>query len=515
MMRPQDIESVGEAHWQPPQADFNEVLYEQLKKTPWFMISLVIHLVAFLVLGNLSFADIVSDPAEKVTAKLDREQPDELIDEPEPEIEQEEPEDVPLPEPEVEPVTEDVQPAENESEEDSPMDQPYEGKQTNAVLGLGGSVGGGFGGRPNRGPDRFVRIGGESTAQTVDRGLEWLARHQTPEEGCWDADGFQEQCQERGSICEGRGYPLYDPGVTGLALLAFLGAGYTHQVGQYRKTLGDAIKYLRRIQDPEGCFGIQTGHFMYSHACCTLAMAEAYGMTGSPLLRPAVEKGLGFLYKAQNPNPSGTGKLAWRYTVQPGDNDTSVTGWVVMALKSARMAGFDVPQSTLEGARVWLDQMTDPATGRCGYVQAGVSPVRAPGREDKWPRSRSEAITAVAMLTRVFLDEDPAKSRPIQQGTKLCLERLPNWNEGDGSIDQYYWYYGTLAMFQVGGPPWQKWNRAMKAAIIDHQRKDGCEKGSWDPVGPWGEDGGRVYATAILTMCLEVYYRYGKVFGAK
>jgi len=347
----------------------------------------------------------------------------------------------------------------------------------------------------------------------VEMGLEWLARHQTPEDGYWDCDGFQEQC--KGNICDGKGYPLYDPGVTGLALLAFLGAGYTHQAGRYKKTVGDAVKYLKRIQDPEGCFGTQTGHFMYSHATCSLAMTEAYGMSNSPLLRRPVEKALEFIYKAQNPNPSGTGKLAWRYTVQPGDNDTSVTGWVVMALKSAKSAGLEVAQGSFEGARVWVDQMTDPATGRCGYVQSGVSPVRAPGREDKWPRSKSEAITAVAMLTRVFLGEDPEKSKPMQQGAKLCLERLPNWNEGDGSIDQYYWYYGTLAMFQVGGPQWAKWNKAMKKAIVDHQRKDGCEKGSWDPIGPWGEDGGRVYATAVMTMCLEVYYRYGKVFGTK
>ena len=119
------------------------------------------------------------------------------------------------------------------------------------------------------------------------------------------------------------------------------------------------------------------------------------------------------------------------------------------------------------------------------------------------------------MLTRVFLDENPETSKPIQQGARLCLERLPVWNEGDGSVDHYYWYYGTLAMFQVSGRQWAKWNKAMKKAIVDHQCKNGCEKGSWDPIGPWGEDGGRVYATAVMTMCLEVYYRYGKVFGTK
>ena len=80
----------------------------------------------------------------------------------------------------------------------------------------------------------------------------------------------------------------------------------------------------------------------------------------------------------------------------------------------------------------------------------------------------------------------------------------------------YYWYYATLALYQVGREPWRQWNAAMKTAIVDHQRRDTdwcLYRGSWDPVGPWGSDGGRVYATALMAMCLEVYYRYDRVFG--
>ena len=94
----------------------------------------------------------------------------------------------------------------------------------------------------------------------------------------------------------------------------------------------------------------------------------------------------------------------------------------------------------------------------------------------------------------------------------------PKWNPNDGSIDMYYWYYATLAMYQVGGAEWKTWNEALKTAMVDNQRKDTTYcmyKGSWDPIGPWGPDGGRVYSTAILAMCLEVYYRYDKVFGTK
>jgi hypothetical protein len=79
----------------------------------------------------------------------------------------------------------------------------------------------------------------------------------------------------------------------------------------------------------------------------------------------------------------------------------------------------------------------------------------------------------------------------------------------------YYWYYGTYAMFQMGGKYWKSWNEAMKKAVLESQRHDGDEKGSWDPVGPWGYTGGRVYATASLTLCLEGYFRYAQVLGAR
>jgi hypothetical protein len=84
------------------------------------------------------------------------------------------------------------------------------------------------------------------------------------------------------------------------------------------------------------------------------------------------------------------------------------------------------------------------------------------------------------------------------------LEELP----GQEETNLYYWYYGTLAMYQLQGDHWELWNKALQKSLLRTQRSDGDLAGSWDPDPVWGAYGGRVYATAMSALCLEVYYRY-------
>ena len=81
----------------------------------------------------------------------------------------------------------------------------------------------------------------------------------------------------------------------------------------------------------------------------------------------------------------------------------------------------------------------------------------------------------------------------------------------------YYMYYNTLAVFQAGGPHWEKWNGTVRDVIVNAQRKgDGCFDGSWDYEGTkfHGSETGRVLSTVYCCLSLEVYYRYKQV-GAK
>jgi hypothetical protein len=298
--------------------------------------------------------------------------------------------------------------------------------------------------------------------------------------------------------------------VTGLALLAFLGAGYDGVHAGNQDTVKSGLRYLRNIQDAEGCFGpTSDSRHTYSHACATIAMCEAYASTKQLMRRKSAEQAVAYINRCQNPYKG------WRYGKAPGDNDASVTGWMLMALKAAKDAGIQIDERTMKDGLAVIDGLTDEDTGRTGYVKKGELPVRPTGGSGKWPASESESLTAVALSARIFCD---ATDSPLMKaGAELLAKKLPVWDEARGSIDMYYWYYGTLAMFQMGGDNWDRWNKNLKAAVIDHQHgdKDGCLEGSWDPLDPWGEEGGRVYSTALMTLCMEVYYRYPRVFGAK
>jgi len=496
-----------------PAPAFDETVKDLVRSSPWWLISLVAHAVALAILWSISITIEESHRAPVIEALTPTEMPDpeiplEQIDVmPEEDVTQ-----VVVIEPEDDVVNSDQtdNPIPDTANDQGLHDGAFTGPSVAVAIGIGPG-GGGPGGHGGPKPVR-VRDGTGRTGDAVELALKWLAEHQdVHDDGRWDADDYMKH-DPPDDRCDGPGGALNDVGVTGLALLAFLGADYTDRgTHKFAKHVRAGLRFLLMSQEEDGCIGSRASHsFMYSHAIGTLALSEAYWMTRNPRYRKPAQDALNFISAARNPY------LAWRYMPRGGENDTSVTGWCVMAMKSGKYAGLEVDPDAFEGARLWIEKMTEPNFGQVGYDFPGGAPARPEGKQDRFPPERSQSMTAVGMLTRIFLGEDPRASSPIQMGAKLCMERLPTWNPDDGSIDMYYWYYGSLALFQVGGTPWKKWNDAMVKAIVEHQHQKGTgsRTGSWDPLCCWGDDGGRVYSTALLAMCLEVYYRYPKVFGA-
>jgi hypothetical protein len=494
------------------EVSFNDVLYDWMSRAPWLAISAAAHLLAYFILAAIPWEEFRGED-KTIQAQLEA-PPEEIFEEPEEEIEEEIVED-PIEEPVLKDaeVTEEVEDfEESEGDPDFLSDSPFDSDAFNDVIGIGGGAGGKMGGR-FRGKKRAG--GGSGTEQALKDALEWLKAHQS-EDGAWEAEGFTDNCGKIGSsVCGDPGNRTHDVGVTGLALLAFLGDGHTTNQGKYQDVVAKGVKWLREQQDHDtGLFGDDTSHdFIYDHAIAALAISEAYYFGKSPLIKRVAQKAIDYIQKARNPYG------AWRYDVPPiGDNDTSITGWMIFALASAKDAGLKVDDEALAGGLAWIDEVTDPNSGRVGYDGPNTLSSRTPANQ-LWTREKGEAMTAVGLLCRVFMKQDPDETvlggqKVMYRHAELLKQKLPKWDTDYGT-DMYYWYYGTYAMFQMGGDPWKKWNEAMKDAVVKHQNTQGDEKGSWDPIGPWGYSGGRVYSTALMTLCIEVYFRYAKVLGAR
>ena len=326
--------------------------------------------------------------------------------------------------------------------------------------------------------------GTNETEAAVARGLQWLAKHQNAD-GSWSLHAFHLAPGASGDE-DGLGQEA-DVAGTALALLPFLGAGQTHIQGEYRQVVLKGLNWLVSQQGPDGDLRGNGIGDMYAHGQAALVLCEAYAMTQDPELREPAQKALDFIIRAQH--PAG----GWRY--DPGqEGDTSVLGWQLMALRSGKMAYLRVPDSVFYKASQYLDSaQTDQYGGRYAYL---------PGH------AATPTMTAEALLCRQYLGW-PREHRGMKAGAYYLLENLPSPKKLDTSQPWfYYMYYATQVMHNMGGEFWRKWNEAMKATLLTTQRKTGSLAGSWDPTERYGRQGGRIYTTALAICTLEVYYRH-------
>ena len=230
---------------------------------------------------------------------------------------------------------------------------------------------------------------------------------------------------------------------------------------------------------------------MYCHAMASLALCEAYALTGDPKLKAPVEKAVAFLVRSK-----ARDGLAWRYAPGASMGDTSILGWAVMVLKSAQEVGIPIPSNTKAGIVGWLKRVsTGPNDGLAKYQ---------PGEKV------TPTMTAEAWVCRQFL-ELGGPGPQSNEAADYLLRNPPERVE----YNLYYWYYGTLAMYQHGGEEWSRWNAQARDQIIRRQRVKGHAIGSWDPDdSQYGTHGGRIYCTALATLSLEVYYRYLRLYEA-
>ncbi len=315
------------------------------------------------------------------------------------------------------------------------------------------------------------RLGGsEETEKAVRRALDWFTRNQE-KAGHWN--------QRKG----------HDVAATGMAMLAYMGWGAKHtEPGPYQEPLAKAVEWML-AKEQNGDMRSHGNSDMYDHGIAAIAMAEAYALTRDTRLLQPVNRIVRFTVNAQNPKTGG-----WRYKPYSKSyrdkGDMSVTGWQIMALKSAQMGGIKVPQAAFQRADQYLKKLRNKG----GYSYNGGKP--------------SPTMTAEGMFCRQLLGGFPPSHQRMQESAKYIQGHLPNIK----GVTYYYWYYGSLAMHQNQGEPWEKWNEKLRPILLHWQNirnpKNKISYGSWDPTGQYGPQAGRCVVTAMATLSLEVYYRY-------
>ncbi|MCA9009388.1 MAG: hypothetical protein KDB01_06560 [Planctomycetaceae bacterium] len=404
--------------------------------------------------------------------------------------------------------------------------------------------------------DAAERFGGTRESESaVELSLRWMSANQS-QDGRWDAEDFgagQVRIDANGVDREFAGREA-DTGLTSLVMLSFLGAGYTHEEGQYAIEVDRALDWLIRQQASDGnlCGNAEKFARMYCHAMATYCLAEAFGMQKEMVLGPIVDpeairlfmdtgeqtatllasaamsqnlisvvalngnlrsilanqfsysarlvddlrlraalvKAVAYTISQQDQRGGG-----WRYK-QFQEGDVSMLGWQLMSLKSAEIAGVNIPDSVRTKMKGFIESVRQgPAGGLFGYRRNVITGGR--NSEAITPTMTAEALFCQQML------EFPRDSKSNEESIAYLMQNMPRIAD----MNYYYWYYGTLAMYQHGGQPWQNWNKVVRDMLVEQQIQTGPMAGTWDPNDEWGRYGGRLYSTALATLTLEVYYR--------
>ncbi len=496
-----------------------------MRESPSWLISMVVHMILLIVLGLIGLAVekqdeirelVIGDPdvteeemEEDTNESLNEEMEEEEDSETEEEVEEvTAPVDTQIEAPEftINTQQDDVSLAAAQIDfSDFATESAFSGDSASDV---GGAAASGLGSRSTGGRAGAVRRGGgnKGSESAVEAALRWLANHQN-RDGSWSFN------HTAGDKCSGFANPGEVPaqgpspkmGATGLALLPFLAAGYTHQPSKnnkYEYVVKKGLAYLvgnmdrnsGRLYEPNGYWH----YHMYSHGIAACALAEAYGMTQDQKLKLPAQKALNYIVAAQDPQSGG-----WLYEPRQG-GDTSVVCWQIMALKSGILSYLTVPGHVKTMANKWLDSVGFDPSQYGGFAQYGY---REPLARDHVV-DNDAAMTALGLLCRNYLGtkkDDPGQ----RKGVEFLGAR------GPGRDNVYYNYHATMVMYQNDGPKgplWKKWNKVMRDMLINSQVKQGDDAGSWYYGGNHGESGGRLMSTCLCAMTLEVYYRYLPVY---
>ncbi|OHB69417.1 MAG: hypothetical protein A2W17_12365 [Planctomycetes bacterium RBG_16_41_13] len=311
-----------------------------------------------------------------------------------------------------------------------------------------------------------TQTGKHSKIPTKPMPLEWLMSSQN-DDGSWG--------DNNSTVLSGNRYDKV--GATALALLSFSGRGYTHLSEDKidGKKIGDVVKkaidWLISNQSGDGSVGSPHSiDFGLNHSIAALALSEVYGITNESQYKDAAQKATTFLQTIQN-RDGGWGSEG-RELSYP---NLQTTGWTIMALKSAQICGLDIGDSFKKAESYVADKL-----------------------KDHW-----EPLPAAMYI---FVKRE--KNKDLEDTMDYLIRNPPSQSQQD----YLYWYFGSIALFQYDGPDgnyWKKWNKPFKETVMEKLYNDDLHYGSPNNRTE------QVVNASLLTLSLEIYYRYDIIFHPK
>ena len=323
---------------------------------------------------------------------------------------------------------------------------------------------------------------------SVDRGLAFLVNQQRGD----------------GSISA----PLTgQPGVTALAVMAFLSRGHVPGEGPYGTQLLKAIDFVHSTQRPDGLLSAaepETYHQHngashagnYNHAIAGLMLTEVYGMVqGERQTQVAKKVRLALEFtraqqtkRKQNPLEKG----GWRYLSRHGewDADVSVSSWQLMFYRSARNAEFEISKSFVDEALDYIRHGFDAQQQTFTYDLPGG-------------HNRTSWGTAGGGIVSLALGGEHQSEAAQRAGDWVLRQSFRQYNRGVGPY-HYGVYYCSQGMFQLGGEYWRKFFPPLAETLVANQSSDGA----WGPENDAsGEYFGRAYTTSLAVLALTSAYQ--------
>lgn len=308
--------------------------------------------------------------------------------------------------------------------------------------------------------------------------------------------------RDNGSVAD-RGHEV---AMTALAIMAMASIGVEPQAfSTAGRSMAKALDFVlqKKHQDSQGYLGARDGSRMYGHGITTLMLTEMLGMGATVKQNEQIHEmlvnAIELILRAQKVSKSEKLKGGWRYTPTSRDSDLSISVWQLMALRSAKNDGLNVPGEAIDEALKYLRYSYASPLNRDGTPRTTVTGFSyTPGTHH--PSFTMSAAGLLAMQVCGQYD-----SPMVEGASEWLMQHPPKVNE---RFFFYGVYYFAQGMHQAGGKYAKKADEMVADLLVNSQRSDGA----WLARGGEERNVGAVYSTALAILSLSVRYHYLPIY---